>query len=48
MKIQNENKFILNIGLGDTKTRVYQLIYNEKESNHTKIIQNSIIHRLGL
>ena len=37
MKIQYTNEFIQNIVLGDPTACVYQLIFDEKYSNDTKI-----------
>ena len=34
--------------MGDPKTCVYQLIYDENDSDETKIIQYFIMHGLGL
>ena len=34
--------------MGDPTTCVYQLIYDESESDYTKIIQYFIMHGLGL
>ena len=48
MKIQYANKFVKNLGMVDTTTRVYQFIHDDNESNYTKIIQFLIIHGLGL
>ena len=36
------------MGLGDTTTCVYQLIFDENDSKDTKIIQYFIMHGLGL
>ena len=36
------------MGLGDNTTCVYQLIFDENDSNHTKTIQYFIMHGLGL
>ena len=36
------------MGMGDPTTCVYQLIFNENDSNATKIIQYFIMHGLGL
>ena len=50
MKIQYAKQiFNLKIGLGDPTTCVYQFIYDENDSNDTKIIQYFIImNGLGL
>ena len=48
MKIQDANKLIQNIGLGDTTTYLHQLIFDENDSNDTKIVLYFIMHRLGL
>ena len=48
MKIRYANKFVKNLGMVDTTTRVYQFIHDENESNYTNIIQFLIIHGLGL
>ena len=36
MKIEYANYFILNMGLGDPTTCVYQIIFDENDSNDTK------------
>ena len=38
MKMKYENAFVEIFGMGDTKTCVYQFIYDEKESVDTEII----------
>ena len=48
MKIQYANEFVQNLGVGDTTTCVYQFIYDENESDDTKIIQYFIMHGLVL
>ena len=48
MKIQYTNGSILKMVLGDPTTCVYQLIFDENESNDTKIIQYFIMHGLVL
>ena len=48
MKMQCANEFIQNMGLSDTTTCVYQLIFDENEIDDTKIIQYFIRHGLGL
>ena len=48
MKLQYANEFDEQLGMGDPKTCVYQLICNEKYSVDTYIIQYFIIHGLGL
>ena len=50
MRIKYLNEFILNMGLGDTTTCVYQLNFDEIDSNNTNIIQYllcmaGIVHR---
>ena len=44
MKIQSANEFILNKRLGDPTECVYQFIFDENDSNDTKIIQYFIMH----
>ena len=39
MKIKYANYFIINMGLGDPTTYVYQLIFDENDSNDTNIKQ---------
>ena len=34
--------------MGDTTTRIYQLIYDKNDNSDTKIIQYLILHGLGL
>ena len=36
------------MGLGDPTSCVYQLIFDENDSNYTNIIQYFIMHGLGL
>ena len=48
MRIQYSNEFILNTGLGDPKTCVYQFTFDENDSNYTNIIQYFIMHALVL
>ena len=48
MKIQYANEFILKIGLGDPTTCFYQLNFDEKDSNNTRIIQYFIRNGMGL
>ena len=48
MKIQYENKFIQNLGMGHPTTCVYQFIYDENDNDETKVIQYFIMHVLGL
>ena len=44
MKIQYSHEFIQNMGLSDPTTCFYQLIFDENDSNYTKIIQYFIMH----
>ena len=46
-KIQYADEFVQKLGMGDPTTCVYQLIYNEKDTIDTKIIQYFIMHGLG-
>ena len=39
MKIQYTNEFTQKLGMSDTTTCVYQLIYDENDSVYTDIIQ---------
>ena len=39
MKIQHLNELVQKLGMSDTTRRVYQFIYDEKDSVDTKIIQ---------
>ena len=48
IKIQYSNEFIQKMVLGDPTKFVYQLIFDENDSNDTKLIQYFIMHRLGL
>ena len=48
MKIQYENEIILNMGLGDTKTCVYQFIFDKNDSNDTNIVKYFVMHGLVL
>ena len=48
MKIQYTNELIQNMKFGDPTTCVYQLIYDENDSNDKKIIQYFIMLGLGL
>ena len=48
MKIQYANEFVEQLGIGDTTTCVYHLIYDEKYSVYTDIIKYFIMHGLGL
>ena len=47
-QIKYANEFVPKLGMDDTKTCVYQFIYNENENDETKIIQYFIMHGLGL
>ena len=48
MKIQYANEFVQNLGISDTKTYVYKLMYDEKGTDDTNIIQYVIMHVLVL
>ena len=48
MKIQDSNESVLNMGLGDPTSCVYQLITDESDSNEAKIIQYFTMHGLQL
>ena len=48
MRIQYANEFIQKLVIGDPTKCVYQLIYDEKYSVDTNIIQYFIMHGLGL
>ena len=48
MKIGYANYFVQNMGLGDPTTWVYKLIFDENDSNDTKIIHSFIMHGLVL
>ena len=48
MKIQYDNNFVQKLGVSDTTTCAYQLIYNENDKNDTHITQYFIMHGLGL
>ena len=39
MRIQYANKMIQNLGIGDSTTCVYQLIYDENDNDDKDIIQ---------
>ena len=47
-KIQYTNEFVEQFGMGDPKKCVYQLVYYEKDSVYTEIIQYFFMHGLGL
>ena len=48
IKIKHSNEFIVNMGLGDPTTCVYQFVFDEDYSNDKNIIQHFIVHELGL
>ena len=48
MKIKYANDFVQKLGMGDTKTYVYQFIYDENYSDDRNIIQYFIMYQLGL
>ena len=48
MKIKYVNEFVQKLEMCDSTACVYQLIYDENESDDTKIIQQFIMHGLGL
>ena len=47
MKIQYLNETVQKIWIGDPTTCVYQIIYDENDSDETKIIKYFIMHGLG-
>ena len=48
MKIQYANMFFKKLGMGDPTTYLFQVVYDENDSDNTKIIQYLIIHGMGL
>ena len=48
MKIKYANEFIIDMRLGDSITCVYQLIFDENDSNDTNVIKYCIMHGMGL